>query len=130
MCCGKTTLIKQLTPYNCLDIDDELWPQIPEEEIAILSQTPITKEIIDAIYTLVYEKITVKAGFPLFGFAILDCEAVVYLDISERLLEEHYKKRGDTSLVDALFIKKCVEEDLNRHTVKNAKTFYYLTVTE
>jgi len=130
MCCGKTTLIKQLSGYNCVDMDDEFWPQIPEEEIEILGQTPITQEIIDAIYKLVYEKITVKPGSPLFGFAILDCEVVVYLDISEKLLEKHCKMRGDTTLVDALFIKKCVEEDWNRHKEKSVKPFYYLTITE
>ena len=111
MCCGKTTFIKQLSQYNCIDLDNEFWPQISEEEIEVLSQTPITKEIVDSIYKLVYEKIIVKPGFPLFGFAILNCEAVIYLDISKKLLAEHCKKRGDTALADALFIKKCVEED-------------------
>ena len=76
------------------------------------------------------EKITVKPGYPLFGVAILDCEAVVYLDISVKLLEEHCKNRGDTSLDDALFIKKCVEDDWNEHIIKNERLFYYLTVME
>ena len=26
MCCGKTTLIKHLPEYNCVDVDDEFWP--------------------------------------------------------------------------------------------------------
>jgi len=130
MCCGKTTLIEQLSQYNCIDMDDEFWSQISEEEIEILSQTPITQEIIDSIYKLVYEKITVKPGFPMFGFAILDCEVVIYLDISEKLLEEHCKKRNDTNFIDALFIKKCVEIDWNNHHMKNEKIFYYVTVTE
>jgi len=130
MCCGKSTLIKQLSEYNCVDMDDEFWPQIPEEEIEVLSQTPITNEILNAIYKLVYEKMSIKAGFPMFGFSILDCEAVVYLDISEKLLEKHCKSRGDTTLVDALFVKKRVEEDWNNHKAKSEKTFYYLTVTE
>jgi len=130
MCCGKTTLIKQLSQYNCIDADDEFWSQIPKKEIENLSQTPITKEIIDTIYKLMHEKITVKPGFPLFGVAILDCEAVVYLDISEKLLKERCKKRGDTNFIDALFVKKCVEKDWNNHKAKNEKTFYYLTITE
>jgi len=130
MCCGKTTLLKQLSEYNCIDVDDELWPQISEEEITVLSQTPITREIINAIYKLAHEKIAIKPGYPLFGFAIHDCEAVVYLDISEDLLDAHCKKRGDTSLGDALFVKKCIEEDWNAHKSKNEKTFYYLTITE
>lgn len=130
MCCGKTTLLKQLSDHNCIDVDDEFWIQIPKEDIEILSKTPITKEIFDEIYRLVHEKITVKSGFPLFGFAILDCEVVVYLDISKQLLEEHCQKRGDTNLDDALFIKHCIEHDWNNHKVANEKTFYYVTVTE
>ena len=89
MCCGKSTLIKQLSQYNCIDIDDELWSDFSKDEIEALSQIPLTKEIMDSVYKLAYEKITVKPGFPLFGFVILDCEAVVYLDISEKLLENH-----------------------------------------
>jgi len=130
MCCGKTTLLKQLSEYNCIDVDDEFWHQVPKEDIEVLSQTPITKEIIDAVCKLMHKKITVKSGSPLFGITILDCEAVVYLDISEQLLEEHCDKRGDTNLDDALFIKKYVEEDWNNHKMKNEKIFYYVTVTE
>jgi len=130
MCCGKTTLIKQLSGQNCIDMDDEFWSQIPQEEIDIFSQTPITQEIIDAIRKLIDKKITIKPGFPLFGISILDCETVVYLDISEKLLEEHCKKRGDTSLRDALFVKKCVEEDWHNHKARNEKMFYYLTVAK
>jgi len=76
------------------------------------------------------EKITVKPGFPLFGVAILDCEAIVYLDISERLLEKHCEHRGDTTLDDAIFIKKRIEADLNSNKARNDKTLYYLTIME
>ena len=130
MCCGKSTLIKQLPEYNCIDMDDKFWVQIPEEEIEVLSQTPITEEVISTIFKLMYEKVTVTPGFPMFGVLILDCEVVVYLDISEKLLEEHCKRRGDTALVDALFVKKRIEEDWNNHKAKNEKVFYYLTITE
>jgi len=129
ICTGKTFLLKQLSQYNCVDIDDEFFHLLSEEVFAYLSQTPITKEITDLLYKLAYEKVAVKPGLPMFGFIILDCEAVVYLDISETLLEEHCKKRGD-NLTDALFVKKCVEEDWNNHKAKNEKVFYYLTVTE
>jgi len=130
MCCGKTTLIKQLQGYGCIDMDDEFWNQIPEDEIERLSETPITKEIMDTIYKLVHEKITAKLGFPLFGIAIHDCEAVVYLDISNELLEKRCKARGDTSLRDALFVKEYVENEWYNHKAKNDKAFYRLTVTE
>ena len=130
MCCGKTTLIKHLSEYNCVDVDDEFWLQVSESDIKIFSQTPITEEIIGAIIKQMAEKISVRPGYPLFGVTILGCEAVIYLDISESLLEKHCKQRDDTTLADALFIKKCVEEDWNKHKAKNDKTFYYLTITE
>ena len=130
MCCGKTTLMKHLSDYNCVDVDDVFWPQISEADIEFFSQTPITNEILDPILKLMDEKIVVNPGFPLFGVAILDCEAVVYLDISERLLEKHCEQRGDTTLEDAIFIKKRIEADWNSHKARNDKTFYYLTITE
>ena len=130
MCCGKTTLIKQLSAYSCVDMDDEFWPQISEETTKILSQKPITQEIIDSIYELIYKNILIKAGCPLFGIAILDCEAVVYLDISENLLKAHCEKRGDTQLKDALFVKTRIEEDWNTHKTITERAFYYLTITE
>ena len=92
ICCGKTTLLEQIP--NCVDLDAELWPQLTKDEAAFISQTPWTQEISDEIDRLIYERITVKAGFPLFGSVILDCEAVVYLDIDDELLMEHCKKRG------------------------------------
>ena len=130
MCCGKTTLIRQMCEYRCVDADDEFWPQIPEEETKLLSRKPITTEIIDTIFELMREKITVRPGVPLFGVALLDCEAVVYLDISEKLLEEHCEERGDTDFIDALFVKEYIEKDWNSHKEIDEKVFYVLTVTE
>lgn len=127
ICCGKTTLLKQIP--NCVDLDAELWPQLTKEEAAFISQTPWTKEISDEIDRLVYEKIRVKPGFPLFTSIILDCEAVVYLDISNELLMEHCKRRG-ADFTDAKKIKEAIEGDWNNHRAKNDKVFYYLTITE
>jgi len=130
MCCGKTTLMQQLFQYKCVDIDDVLWPQISEAETEALSKTPITEEIMDSIYKLAYEKVIVTPGCPLFGFVILDCEAVIYLDISQELLKKHCDKRGDTGFTDASYIKKRIEEDWAAHKIINEKVFYYLTVPE
>ena len=33
-------------------------------------------------------------------------------------------------MADALFIKKYIEDDWNKHKEKNEKMFYYLTITE
>ena len=107
-CCGKTTLLKQIP--DCVDLDDELWPQLTKEEAEFISQTPWTKEIGDFIDKLVYEKISVKVGHPLFTTIIVDCDVVIYLDISDELLAEHCKKRGNNFL-DAQNVKNAIEED-------------------
>ena len=130
MCCGKTTLIKELSEYNCVDVDDEFWPQISKDETERLSETPITKEIMDDIFKLMRKKITVKPGHPLFGVLILDCEAVVCLDIAEELLEKHCTARSDTDLRDALFVKRLMEDDISKHKTVNDKVFYNLTVVD
>ena len=126
-CCGKTTLLRQIP--DCADLDDELWPQLTKKEADFISQKPWTKEIGDFIDKLVYEKITVKAGHPLFTTIIVDCDVVIYLDISDELLEEHCKKR-DNDFTDSKKVKEAVEQDWNSHREKGGKIFYYLVLTE
>lgn len=126
-CCGKTTLFRQMP--GSVDLDEELWPQLTEAEAAFISQKPWTPEIGDYIDRLVYEKITVKPGRPLFTTIIVDCDAVVYLDIADELLARHCEKRG-VSFADAKNVKEAVEGDWNEHRAKGGKTFYYLVLTE
>ena len=126
-CCGKTVLLRQIP--GCVDLDDELWPQLSREETDFISRKLWTKEIGDFIDRLVYEKISVRAGHPLFTTIIVDCDVVVYLDISDALLKEHCEKRG-CSFADAKNVKEAVEEDWNSHRAKGGKVFYYLTVME
>ena len=127
MCCGKTTLLSQIP--GCVDLDHDLWPRLTEEEAAAINIMPWTREINDEISRLADEKVKIKPGFPVFGFIILDCDAVVYIDIPDSLLLEHCKKRG-VRFIDALNVKKAIEDHWNRHKEKNDKVFYYLTVTE
>lgn len=126
-CCGKTTLLQQIP--NCIDLDDELWPQLTKEEADFISQKPWTDEIGDYIDKLVYEKITIRAGHPLFSTIIVDCDVVVYLDISDELLAEHCKKRGN-DFIDSKNVKAAVEQDWNSHREKGGKIFYYLVLVE
>ena len=131
ICVGKSTLISHLLDYNCADIDG-FADDLPEEETAYLKrllQKSWTTETGDEIDRLVYKYVKIKPDCPLFTTVILDCEAVVYLDISDELLAEHCKKRGD-SFEDAKNIKDAIENDWNDHKARNDKTFYYLTVTE
>lgn len=43
-----------------------------------------------------YKYAKIIPGCPMFGTVIVDCEAVVYLDISDDLLIEYCKKRGES----------------------------------
>lgn len=132
ICVGKTTLLGQLSTYNCVDMDTELWPNLPKEETVLfeqLAQKPWTKEFGDEIDRLTYKYLKVKPGFPMFCSVIVDCEAVVYLDISDGLLTEHCEKRGK-SFTDAKNVKESIEGDWNNHKAINDKTFYYVMVTE
>ena len=126
-CCGKSTILRQIP--NCIDLDDELWPQLTKEEADFISKKPWTDEIGDYIDKLVYEKITIKPGHPLFSTIIVDCDVVIYLDISDELLAEHCIKRGN-EFADALNVKEAVERDWNSHREKGGKTFYYLVLVE
>ena len=127
ICCGKTTLLRQIP--GCVDLDDELWPQLTEEEKNFICQKPWTPEIGDFIDRLVYERITVKAGHPLFTTILVDCDAVVYLDLSDELLAEHCRMRG-VDFADAKNVKDAVEEDWNDHRQRGGKTFYYVVLKE
>ncbi len=130
-CVGKTTLLEYL-PENCEDLDSVLWPNIPQEEMSLmqeLKKNPWTKELSNEIDRLIYKYSKVKPGCPLFTSVIIDCEAVVYLDISDEILAEHCKKRG-SSFEDTKKIKEAIEDDWNNHKAKNDKLFYYLNVTE
>ena len=86
VCCGKTTLLKKLGEYNCVDMDDEFWHQTTKEEYDYFCQVPFTKEMYELLHKMVNEKVMIKRGFPLFGVIILDCDVIVYLDIDKNLL--------------------------------------------
>ena len=126
-CCGKTTLMKKLT--NCVDMDETLWSLLTQEEMDFVCQKPWTKEIGDYFDKLIYTKIKIDKGTPMFGTVIPDCDVVVYLDISDDLLEKHCQKRN-VNLADAKNMKSAIEYDWNNHRLKGGKRFYYLMITE
>ena len=42
---------------------------------------------------LIYTKVKIAKGTPMFGTVILDSDAVVYLDIADDVLKAHCEKR-------------------------------------
>lgn len=127
MCCGKTTLLSQMP--HCLDMDAEAFSRITAEEAAFISQTPWTREIGDEVDRIVFQNVKIRPGFPVFGTVILDCEAVVYLDIDDDLLAAHCEKRG-VPFGDAKGIKDAIERDWDNHRARGDKTLYYVKLTE
>ena len=132
ICVGKSTLLNQLIGYNCVDMDAELWPNLPPEEMSLLdrlNQSPWTKETGDEIDRLTYKYLKVRPGYPMFTTVIVDCEAVVYLDINDELLAQHCEKRR-VSFEDSKRIKEAVESDWDYHKAKGDKAMYYIMLTE
>lgn len=127
ICCGKSTLVSKIP--SCVDADDIAFVDITEEELAIINQTPWTKEVGDTVDNLVYRNVKIMPGHPVFGTVIVDCEVVVYLDISDDLLAKHCEKRGK-DFSDAKSIKEAIEGDWNNHKAHKNKQFYYVTMLE
>ena len=65
----------------------------------------------------------------MFTSVIVDCEAVVYLDISDSLLTQHCEKRN-VSFRDAKNIKEAIEDDWNNHKANGDKAMYYVMLTQ
>lgn len=126
-CCGKTTLIKQIP--DCVDMDSIAFTDITEEEAAILNKTPWTSEIGRMVDKLVYRNVKVQPGHPVFGTVIVDCDVIIYLDISDELLKQHCQKRN-VNFTDAKKMKEAIEADWNYHKSMNDKLFYYVAIPE
>ena len=126
-CCGKTTLLRKIP--GCVDMDDELFSRLTKEEADFVCQTPWTEEIGDEFDRLVYERVKIKPGQPMFGTVILDCDAVVYLDIDDDMLKDRCEKRG-VSFEDAKNMERAIKGDWDNNKAKNGRTNYWLKITE
>ena len=126
-CCGKTTLLRKIP--ECFDMDDVIGALLTPEEVAYVCQTPWTEAIGEFYTELIYERVRITPGNPMFGTVIVDCDVVIYLDIADALLKKHCDERG-MDFSDAKSMKTTVEEDWNDHRKKGGKTFYYLTINE
>ncbi|MBI2632359.1 hypothetical protein HYW75_05120 [Candidatus Pacearchaeota archaeon] len=93
-CTGKSTLLKKIE--GAQDMDDLVFPLLSKEERNYVCQTPWTEEIGKTMTRLTREKVKVEAGKPVFGTVLLDCDFIVYLNISEYLLNERCKERKVT----------------------------------
>ena len=75
------------------------------------------------------ERIKVYPGHPLFCSCVIECEVIVYLDISNEILLSHCKKRN-VDFNYALQMKEEIEKEWNYYKEKNEKMFYYVVMAE
>ena len=108
-CTGKTTLIKGTNIG--LDMDEEIFPLLTEEETEYVCRTPWTQEIGNKMDELVRTKLSIKQGTPMFGTVLLDCDLIVYLHINDDLLLERTKLRN-TDFSNAKNMQQKIEETI------------------
>lgn len=108
-CTGKTTYLDYAK--NGLDMDKIIFPLLSDKEKEYVCQTPWTQEIGETMDRLVKERIRIEPGQPVFGTVIIDCDLIIYLDISDELLLERTKSRN-VNYQDAKNMKDSIEKDL------------------
>jgi deoxyadenosine/deoxycytidine kinase len=126
-CVGKTEMIKLMPQW--IDADVLLGQSITDEEIIDAIQSQKGVKYIRIYEKKLYKKIKITPGIPVFGSCVIDCDVLVYLDISEKNLLSHCQKRGrDFNFV--LELKEEIENDWNYHKERNDKIFYYVVMAE
>lgn len=113
-CTGKTTLIKGTNIG--LDMDEEIFPLLTEEETEYVCRTPWTQEIGNRMDELVRTKLSIKQGTPMFGTVLLDCDLIVYLHINDDLLLKRTKLRN-TDFSNAKNMQLKIEEEIKKSNI-------------
>ena len=113
-CTGKTTWIKGTNIG--LDMDEEIFPLLTEEETEYVCRTPWTQEIGNRMDELVRTKLSIKQGTPMFGTVLLDCDLIVYLHINDDLLLERTKLRN-TDFSNAKNMQQKIEEEIKNSNI-------------
>ena len=108
-CTGKSTYLKYAK--NGLDMDEIIFPLLTDQEKEYVCQTPWTEEIGQTMNRLVRERIKIQPGQPVFGTVIIDCDLVVYLNISDDLLRKRIQSRG-VNYSDVKMMKDNIEQEL------------------
>ena len=113
-CTGKTTLINESNMG--VDMDEEIFPLLTEEETEYVCQTPWTEEIGNKMDELVRTRLSIKPGIPMFGTVLLDCDLIIYLHITDELLLERTKSRN-VDFNNAKNMQLKIEEDIKKSNI-------------
>ena len=113
-CTGKTTLINESNMG--VDMDEEIFPLLTEEETEYVCQTPWTEEIGNKMDELVRTRLSIKPGVPMFGTVLLDCDLIIYLHITDVLLLERTKLRN-VDFNNAKNMQLKIEEEIKKSNI-------------
>lgn len=113
-CTGKTTLINESNMG--VDMDEEIFPLLTEEENEYVCQTPWTEEIGNKMDELVRTRLRINPGVPIFGTVLLDCDLIVYLHITDDLLLERTKSRN-VDFNNAKNMQLKIEEEIKKSNI-------------
>ena len=113
-CTGKTTLINESNMG--VDMDEEIFPLLTEEETEYVCQTPWTEEIGNKMDELVRTRLRINPGVPMFGTVLLDCDLIVYLHITDDLLLERTKSRN-VDFNNAKNMQLKIEEEIKKSNI-------------
>lgn len=113
-CTGKTTILKE--SKIGLDMDEEIFPLLSEEETNYVCTTPWTEEIGAKMDELVRSRLVIKPGVPMFGTVLLDCDLIVYLHISDELLYERTVLRN-ADFMNAKGMQMKIEEEIRSSNI-------------
>ena len=113
-CTGKTTLINESNMG--VDMDEEIFPLLTEEETEYVCQTPWTEEIGNKMDELVRIRLSIKPGVPMFGTVLLDCDLIIYLHITDELLLERTKSRN-VDFNNAKNMQLKIEEEIKKSNI-------------
>ncbi len=117
-CTGKTTFVKKIK--NAKDMDDLIFPLLSKQEEKYICSHPWTKEIGETMTRLTKERINVKKGNPFFGTVLLDCDLIIYLEISDSLLKERCSKRK-ADFKNAKNMQKMILEEIKESPTPSIK---------
>ena len=113
-CTGKTYLINESNIG--VDMDEEIFPLLTEEETEYVCQTPWTEEIGNKMDELVRTRLCIKPGVPMFGTVLLDCDLIIYLHINDELLLERTKLRN-VDFNNAKNMQLKIEEEIKKSNI-------------
>ena len=113
-CTGKTTLINE--SKMGVDMDEEIFPLLTEEETEYVCQTPWTEEIGNKMDELVRTRLRINPGVPMFGTVLLDCDLIIYLHITDELLLERTKSRN-VDFNNAKNMQLKIEEEISKSNI-------------